>query len=82
MEEQETEDELAIPFFEPEFVGNVKLGRISEDDVEAEVSFWTNSVTVFVLGMNVPYRYMSPYKNKIWGNLGVKQILKVIKDSS
>lgn len=69
-------DETEIPFFEPETQGGKKLGRIQKEDVENEANFWKNSVTVFVLGMNVPYRYMSAYINKIWGKLGVKQILK------
>ncbi|KAM6582514.1 hypothetical protein CsatB_009516 [Cannabis sativa] len=66
-----------LNFTEPIKVGDQIVAKLDLEEIEVEASFWKNAIVCFVLGANPPFKVFEGFLKRIWGNLGIEQVVRM-----
>ncbi|KAG8381052.1 hypothetical protein BUALT_Bualt06G0081600 [Buddleja alternifolia] len=64
-----------LSYMKPDNINGQNIGRISTEDIQSEVDYWSSAVMFYVMGANPPYQVINGYIKRIWEKLGIDMVL-------
>uniref|UniRef100_A0A803PTS1 Reverse transcriptase domain-containing protein n=1 Tax=Cannabis sativa TaxID=3483 RepID=A0A803PTS1_CANSA len=68
-----------LKFTEPIMKNGIKVSQLDLEEVKEEAASWSSAVICMVLGANPPMAVFEGFIKRIWGHLGITQIVKMTR---
>ncbi|KAM6562940.1 hypothetical protein CsatB_022938 [Cannabis sativa] len=68
-----------LKFTEPIIKNGIKIAQLDLEEVKEEAASWNSTMICMVLGANPPMAVFEGFIKRIWGHLGIKQIVKMTR---
>lgn len=66
-----------LQYIEPEVQEGVAISRITREEVQSEVDFWSTAVYCHILGANPPYAVVNGFLRRIWKDRSIDKVMKM-----
>lgn len=53
--------------------------KITVDDIQPKVDYWTSAIVCYILGYKPPFRIVNRFIRRIWGKVGVEKVAMIVK---